>query len=94
MTTTTGFLRSLIADRRRFAPGELDTGLIERLRPLPAGRSADAEVALAAAMLISPALPRERRGDDPFARVDGWRLAAGGPPRGGGWRSAAASRSR
>ena len=53
--------------------GRLDTGLIGRVQPLAGGPTADS-VALAAA-LISLELLRERGGDDPFARVDGWRLA-------------------
>ncbi len=72
VTTTTGFLRSLIATPDVRA-GRLDTGLIGRVQPLASGPRADS-VALAAA-LISLELMRERGGDDPFARVDGWRLA-------------------
>ena len=72
VTTTTGFLRSLIATPDVRA-GRLDTGLIGRVQPLAGGPTADS-VALAAA-LISLELLRERGGDDPFARVDGWRLA-------------------
>ena len=72
VTTTTGFLRELLrTDDVRAA--RLDTGLIARLQPLAGGRPAD-EVALAAAV-ISLALRSERSGDDPFARVDGWRLS-------------------
>jgi acetyl-CoA/propionyl-CoA carboxylase biotin carboxyl carrier protein len=72
VTTTTGFLRELLrTDEVR--NGRLDTELIGRLTPLPGGRPAD-QVAVAAA-LISLALRGERSGDDPFARVDGWRLS-------------------
>ena len=86
VTTTTGFLRSLIAtDEVR--EGQIDTGLIERL---PAGAALglpEAEVAQAAAK-ITLALADERRSDDPFARVDGWRL--GGRRASSWWRLAVA----
>jgi 3-methylcrotonyl-CoA carboxylase alpha subunit len=72
VTTTTGFLRSLIATDEVRA-GRLDTELIARLQPLTGGPPAD-RVAFAAA-LISLALLDERRGDDPFEGVDGWRLS-------------------
>jgi acetyl-CoA/propionyl-CoA carboxylase biotin carboxyl carrier protein len=72
VTTTTGFLRALIATPDVRA-GRLDTGLIGRVQPLTSGPTTDS-VALAAA-LISLELRRERGDDDPFARVDGWRLA-------------------
>ena len=72
LTTTTGFLRSLIAtDEVR--SGDIDTGLVERL---PSGWTpgpADAEVARAAAV-ITLAVWAQQRGDDPFDRLDGWRL--------------------
>jgi len=79
--TTTGFLRSLIATRE-MRSGRIDTGLIGRLPPLPGGPPED-RVALAAA-LISLSLLDESRDDDPFARVDGWRL--GGRRAGSWWR--------
>ena len=72
VTTTVGFLRSVIATDEVRA-GRLDTELIARLQPLTGGPPAD-EVALAAA-LISLALLDERRSDDPFQSVDGWRLS-------------------
>jgi acetyl-CoA/propionyl-CoA carboxylase, biotin carboxylase, biotin carboxyl carrier protein len=73
VTTTTGFLRELIAtDAVR--NGEMDTGLIERME-LGGGRS-EPEVARAAA-IISLRLLAEQAGDDPFARADGWRLSGG-----------------
>ena len=95
VTTTTGYLRGLIADPAVVA-GELDTGLIERRGspPLPID---DAGVAYAAAMLLvadsadsadSADTPErgERRGSggDPFARADGWRL--GGVRAASHWR--------
>jgi acetyl-CoA/propionyl-CoA carboxylase biotin carboxyl carrier protein len=72
VTTTTGFLRSLIAtDEVR--SGAIDTGLIERL-PAPRATLSDEVVARAAA-IIALALREERRDDDVFTRVDGWRLS-------------------
>ncbi|HEY2440849.1 MAG TPA: biotin/lipoyl-containing protein, partial [Solirubrobacteraceae bacterium] len=72
VTTTTGFLRGLLADDAVRA-GQLDTGLVER-RGVPPGPMTDAGVAVAAAMLAL-ADQRALSGDDPFARVDGWRLS-------------------
>ncbi len=83
VTTTTGFLRSLLATEE-VRSGRLDTGLIERLAPF-APPFSDEDVAHAAA-LISLATLDERRGDDPFARVDGWRL--GGRRAASWWRLA------
>jgi acetyl-CoA/propionyl-CoA carboxylase biotin carboxyl carrier protein len=86
VTTTTGYLRGLIADPAVVA-GELDTALIERRGspPLPIG---DGGVAHAAAMLLvadrADSVDRAGSGDDPFARVDGWRL--GGRRAGSHWR--------
>jgi acetyl-CoA/propionyl-CoA carboxylase biotin carboxyl carrier protein len=71
VVTTTGFLRGLVSDPEVRA-GRLDTGLIER-RGVPPAPMQDAGVSVAAAMLT---LADRRRGggDEPFARVDGWRL--------------------
>ncbi len=71
VTTTTGFLRSLIktADVQS---GRLDTELIGRVQPLTGGPPIE-HVAQAAAV-ISVALRTERGGDHPFGRADGWRL--------------------
>jgi acetyl-CoA/propionyl-CoA carboxylase, biotin carboxylase, biotin carboxyl carrier protein len=86
VTTTTGYLRGLIADPALVA-GELDTGLIERRGspPLPID---DAGVAYAAAMLLvadsADSAQRAGSGGDPFARSDGWRL--GGVRAGSHWR--------
>ena len=77
VTTTTGFLRQLLAEDAVRA-GELDTGLIER-RGVPDLPVADAGVAVAAAMLML-ADRRRAGGDEPFARVDGWRLGGGRAP--------------
>jgi acetyl-CoA/propionyl-CoA carboxylase biotin carboxyl carrier protein len=86
VTTTTGYLRGLVADPAVIA-GELDTGLIERRGspPLPID---DAGVAYAAGMLLvadsAGHADRAGSGDDPFARGDGWRL--GGRRAGSHWR--------
>jgi len=85
VTTTTGYLRGLIADPAVIA-GELDTGLIER-RGAPAAPIDNAGVAHAAAMLLvadSAGNVGPGGGDDPFARADGWRL--GGHRAGSHWR--------
>ena len=90
VTTTTGYLRGLLADPAVLA-GELDTGLIER-RGAPAPPIDDPGVAHAAAMLLvadSAAAP-PGAGDDPFARVDGWRL--GGRRAGSHWRLSVGAR--
>ncbi|HTU98283.1 MAG TPA: biotin carboxylase N-terminal domain-containing protein [Solirubrobacteraceae bacterium] len=71
VTTTTRYLRGLLADHAVRA-GEMDTGLIDR-RGVPAGPMDDEGVAVAAAMLIL-ADRVARAHDDPFDRVDGWRL--------------------
>jgi len=72
VATNTGFLRSLIATAE-VREGRIDTGLIERL-PAGAGAGLPEEEVAQAAALITLALEAERAGDDPFARVDGWRL--------------------
>jgi acetyl-CoA/propionyl-CoA carboxylase biotin carboxyl carrier protein len=90
VTTTTGYLRGLVADPAVLA-GELDTGLIER-RGAPASPIDDAGVAHAAGMLLvadragggGDGSARPGSTDDPFARVDGWRL--GGHRAGSHWR--------
>jgi 3-methylcrotonyl-CoA carboxylase alpha subunit len=74
VTTTTRYLRELLADDAVRA-GELDTGLIDR-RGVPASPIGDEGVAIAAAMLIL-AERATSAGDDPFDRVDGWRLGGG-----------------
>jgi acetyl-CoA/propionyl-CoA carboxylase biotin carboxyl carrier protein len=71
VVTTTGFLRGLLSDPDVRA-GALDTGLIER-RGVPGGPISDDGVGVAAAMLTLADL-RRSGGDEPFARVDGWRL--------------------
>jgi acetyl-CoA/propionyl-CoA carboxylase biotin carboxyl carrier protein len=71
VTTTAAFLRALLA-REEVRSGAIDTGFIEREQPA-AAPVAEEEVAEAAA-LIHMAVLAERAGDDPFARVDGWRM--------------------
>lgn len=72
VTTTTGFLRSLLAvDAVR--SGVLDTGLIERLPPLTPPFD-DEQVARATAALLLAGAGDADHSDDPFHRVDGWRL--------------------
>ncbi len=83
VTTTTGFLRGLLADDAVRA-GQLDTGLVQR-RGVPAGPMTDAGVGVAAAMLMLADQARTA-GDDPFDRVDGWRL--GGRRAASHWRVA------
>ena len=70
LETNVGFLRSLLA-RDDVRAGELDTGLIGRLDPRHAAADRRAGRARASGAL---AAARATRGDDPFDRVDGWRL--------------------
>jgi len=67
LETNVGFLRSLLA-RDDVRAGELDTGLIGRLDP-PEPPLTDEEAAQrwASAQL-------QRTSDDPWSRIDGWRL--------------------
>lgn len=81
VTTTTGYLRGLLDDEAIRA-GALDTGLVER-RGVPDPPIDDAGVATAAAMLTL-ADRAANAGDDPFARVDGWR--PGGARAASHWR--------
>jgi len=85
VTTTTGFLRSLLA-AEAVRSGRLDTGLIDRL-PAPDPLLDEPEVARAAALMTLAARDQGRT-DDPFARLDGWRL--GGRRAGSWWRLAVA----
>ncbi|MFZ0089893.1 MAG: biotin carboxylase N-terminal domain-containing protein [Solirubrobacteraceae bacterium] len=86
VTTTTAYLRGLLADDAVRA-GELDTGLIER-RGVPKGPISDEGIAVCAVMLTL-AERAATSDDDPFARVDGWRL--GGVRAGSHWRLAVGS---
>src|SRR5581483_10952487 len=73
VTTSLGYLRQL-ATRPEVVAGDLDTGLVERLGPLPGPMDGPA-VATTAGMLLMADLAAEAEFDgDPFARRDGWRL--------------------
>ena len=67
LDTNVGFLRTLLG-REDVRAGEMDTGLIGRLDP-PSPPLSDEQVARAwaTAQLV-------RHGDDPWQRIDGWRL--------------------
>jgi acetyl-CoA/propionyl-CoA carboxylase biotin carboxyl carrier protein len=74
LTTSVGYLRALIT-RPEVVAGALDTGLLERLGPLPAPID-DTGVAVAATLLDLADRAADAAADgDPFARRDGWRLA-------------------
>ena len=72
VTTTTGYLRQLLA-QDAVRRGQIDTGLIERLGDLPPPMQAEG-VAVTAGMLM---VAESAGDDDPFARIDGWRLGGG-----------------
>ena len=85
VTTTTGYLRGLLADDA-VRDGELDTGLIERRGVGPAPMT-DADIGLTAAILtLADRRPRGDGDGDPFDRTDGWRL--GGIRAASHWRLA------
>ena len=74
LTTSVGYLRNLIG-RPEVVAGELDTGLIDRLGPLPASWN-DSDVAVAATLLdLADRAADDAAEGDPFAWRDGWRLA-------------------
>ncbi|HEY5188508.1 MAG TPA: biotin carboxylase N-terminal domain-containing protein [Solirubrobacteraceae bacterium] len=79
LTTTTGFLRSLLATDD-VAAGRLDTGLIER--GIATSALPGEETVATAAAIISQIRQAPAHGDDPFARTDGWRLSG---RRAGSW---------
>lgn len=86
--TTAGFVRSLIATEE-VRSGRIDTELVGRLASsLVAAGPCEREVATAAAQ-IELARLGERAGDEPFERVDGWRL--GGERASSWWRLAVGS---
>ncbi len=76
VATNLGFLARIVADPD-FASGAVDTGFIERCREalLPSPGPAP-DIALAAAALYRLVAQREAglANDDPWARLDGWRL--------------------
>ena len=71
VATNVGFVRALLATEE-MRTGAIDTGLIGRLEVPHSGVGED-EVAGVAA-LIDMAVTGERATDDPFDRVDGWRV--------------------
>jgi acetyl-CoA/propionyl-CoA carboxylase biotin carboxyl carrier protein len=77
VTTSTGYLRRLLGEAE-VVSGALDTGLVERLGPLPPPIGEDG-VAMAAAMLELADRTADA-GDEPFARTDGWRMGAARAP--------------
>jgi acetyl/propionyl-CoA carboxylase alpha subunit len=79
--TTTSFVRRLLADAAVRA-GALDTGLVERMPPDPGAGQADEDAAIVAALAR---MPRPPAGDDPWERLEGWRLDGRVPQR---WRMA------
>ncbi len=82
LTTTTAFLRDLIAVPE-VRDGALDTGLIER-ETIPAAGPGAETIALAAALVTLTG--EQAGGGDPFSRTDGWRLS--GRRAGSWWRLA------
>ena len=83
LATNVGFVRSLLATEE-VRSGAIDTGFIGRFE-IPEPQVEPSQVAGVAA-LIQTALNHERTTDDPFDRVDGWRV--GGVPGWSWWRLA------
>jgi len=73
VTTTAGYLRRLIT-RPEVIAADLDTGLVERLGPLPGPMDAGGVAATAGMLLVADAAADAAIDGDPFARRDGWRL--------------------
>jgi acetyl-CoA/propionyl-CoA carboxylase biotin carboxyl carrier protein len=74
LTTSVGYLRNLI-NRPEVVAGELDTGLLDRLGPLPASMN-DTDVAATATLLDLADRAADAAADgNPFAWRNGWRLA-------------------
>jgi acetyl-CoA/propionyl-CoA carboxylase biotin carboxyl carrier protein len=88
VTTSVGYLRQLIA-RPEVIAGELDTGLVERLGPLPGPMDSPAVASAAGMLLVADAAADAAPDGDPFARRDGWRL--GGRRAASHWRLAVGS---
>jgi acetyl-CoA/propionyl-CoA carboxylase biotin carboxyl carrier protein len=72
LKTTTGYLRQLVTQETVRA-GDIDTGLVERLGDLPPPMGPEAVAVTAGMLMVAECLGD----DDPFARVDGWRLGGG-----------------
>jgi acetyl-CoA/propionyl-CoA carboxylase biotin carboxyl carrier protein len=85
VTTSVGYLRRLIT-RPEVISGELDTGLVERLGPLPGPMDGPAVATTAGMLLVADAAADAALDGDPFGRRDGWRL--GGRRAGSHWRLA------
>jgi acetyl-CoA/propionyl-CoA carboxylase biotin carboxyl carrier protein len=85
VTTSVGYLRQLIT-RPEVIAGELDTGLVERLGPLPGPMDGAAVATTAGMLLVADAGADAALDGDPFGRRDGWRL--GGRRAGSHWRLA------
>jgi acetyl-CoA/propionyl-CoA carboxylase biotin carboxyl carrier protein len=72
LTTNIGFVRSLLAtDEVR--EGRTDTGLIGRIAGIE--HAVDETEVAGVAALVQTAVNAEQAGDDPFDRVDGWRVS-------------------
>ena len=80
--TNTAFLRRLLAEPAVRA-GALDTGLVERLPAYGGDRAADEEAAIAAA--LARTLAHRPASDDPWERLQGWRIEGAAAQR---WRLA------
>jgi acetyl-CoA/propionyl-CoA carboxylase biotin carboxyl carrier protein len=78
VTTSVGYLRQLVT-RPEVIAGELDTGLVERLGPLPGPMDGPGVATAAGMLLVADAAADAALNGDPFGRRDGWRL--------GGWRA-------
>jgi acetyl-CoA/propionyl-CoA carboxylase biotin carboxyl carrier protein len=85
VTTSVGYLRRLVT-RPEVLAGELDTGLVERLGPLPGPMDGPAVATTAGMLLVADAAADAVLDGDPFGRRDGWRL--GGRRAGSHWRLA------
>ena len=85
LTTSVGYLRQLVT-RPEVVAGKLDTGLVERLGPLPGPMTADGVAATAGMLLVADAAANAASQGEPFGRRDGWRL--GGRRAGSHWRLA------
>lgn len=72
--TNTGYLRRLLADED-FAAGRVDTGLIARRHAEIASVDHLSRLAAAMAAALDQVLEHRPAGDDPWAALDGWRVA-------------------
>ncbi len=88
VTTSVGYLRRLVT-RPEVMAGDLDTGLVQRLGPLPGPMDGHAVATTAGMLLVADAAADGALDGDPFARRDGWRLS--GRRAGSHWRLAVGS---